>query len=778
MDSIKDKKNHYGTWCFLLNLLIAFIIFLPFIIQGGGLFSLGDDFDAQEIPFNIFVNREIKELDVFFNWGIDLGSDFISSFSFYNLGSPFFWITLLFRPEAFPWLVVWILILKYAAAGLISFYWLRRHTSDRSALIGSVLYAFSGFQAMNMIFYHFHDIVALFPLLLIGFEILVEEKRKGIFALTVAINALVNWNFFVGEVIFLVLYYFCYCDVINALLKKKVSFKEVWKQLIGLMGEGLLGIGMAAVLFIPSVYAMLGQSRIKELMSLKDGLLWSPEDLFRNIKAVLFPAEAMNNNSVLSAMNWYSAGAYLPFIGIVPCAARMICYRKRKDPVNRILLISLILSAVPILNSVFVLFNREPYRRWYYMPLLLMSLASVQAMEDLQAGDSVMRKTALKVSAFVLGIMVIFVAAVSTLEVAWDGSPSVRIPFNWTSVVLTGVAGIILTMIIIAGSGKTAGTLRLFTVGICCFAVLSQSLTILEYRSRAEFSSRQLNNKLVLLTGMIDKDILPYRYAFLESDGYFNFSMTQSLPSIDSFISIVDPGIVEFYDALGVGRHTRTVSGPIGTERLLSVKQYVLDHPDPVVFPEKIPRKIYENDGMKRYVYEDIYALSIGQGYTTYILRSEFDKVPDKFRADAMLHYLVIRDEDESKVRDVLIHGDYREFFERDEVWIPDIDVIGRNCCEQLTVARKAFGAVYNSGENAEYVFFSVPYSDRWSAVVNGQPVEILNINGLMAIPVTGGRNEIRFDYDISIVLISACICMISVLIEMILLFKSRRRVN
>ena len=53
------------------------------------------DFNSQQIPFNILCNKAIKNGEYFWNWNTDLGSNFIASYSFYNIGSPFFWIMLL-----------------------------------------------------------------------------------------------------------------------------------------------------------------------------------------------------------------------------------------------------------------------------------------------------------------------------------------------------------------------------------------------------------------------------------------------------------------------------------------------------------------------------------------------------------------------------------------------------------------------------------------------------------------------------------------------------------
>ena len=174
----KLKKNRFLLVVFGINFALAFLSLIFFIVKGGGVLTLTDDFNAQEIPFNMLTNTAIKSGDVFWNWNIDIGSDFVETFSFYNLGSPFFWITLLFPASVFPYLTGWVYMLKYAFAGLFSYLYIHRFVKNKNtALIGSMLYAFSGFQCCNLVFYHFHDAVALFPLLLIGLEKLQTEKK-------------------------------------------------------------------------------------------------------------------------------------------------------------------------------------------------------------------------------------------------------------------------------------------------------------------------------------------------------------------------------------------------------------------------------------------------------------------------------------------------------------------------------------------------------------------------------------------------------------------------
>ena len=47
------------------------------------------------------------------------------------------------------------------------------------AMLGAILYAFSGFTVYNIFFNHFVDVVAIFPLLLIGLCLLYTSHRAG-----------------------------------------------------------------------------------------------------------------------------------------------------------------------------------------------------------------------------------------------------------------------------------------------------------------------------------------------------------------------------------------------------------------------------------------------------------------------------------------------------------------------------------------------------------------------------------------------------------------------
>ena len=116
-----------GYWkVFLIALGAAALVFLPYVIMDYGYFLYYGDFNVQQIPFYQMCHDSILKGDVFWSWTTDLGANFIGSYSFYNLGSPFFWLTLPFPSEAVPYLMAPLLVLKFACAATTGYAFIKR----------------------------------------------------------------------------------------------------------------------------------------------------------------------------------------------------------------------------------------------------------------------------------------------------------------------------------------------------------------------------------------------------------------------------------------------------------------------------------------------------------------------------------------------------------------------------------------------------------------------------------------------------------------------------
>ena len=117
-----DNKKLYLK-AFLISLLVSFAFFLPFLIMDEGIFLFYGDYNVQQIPFYQLAHRAIRSGNIGFDLYTDLGVNFIGSYSFYLLGSPFFWLTLPFPNVALPYLMAPLFCLKFAVAATTATAW-------------------------------------------------------------------------------------------------------------------------------------------------------------------------------------------------------------------------------------------------------------------------------------------------------------------------------------------------------------------------------------------------------------------------------------------------------------------------------------------------------------------------------------------------------------------------------------------------------------------------------------------------------------------------------
>ena len=130
-----------------------------------------------------------------------------------------------------------------------------------NAVLGACLYAFSGFSIYNVFFNHFIDVVALFPWMLWALDetLYEQEEHYGLFAFWVGVNLLNNYFFFIGQVLFLVIYFIC-----------KLTTKDFpmnVRLFVRLAFESLLGAALGFVLLWPAVLSILQNPRTIDLSS-------------------------------------------------------------------------------------------------------------------------------------------------------------------------------------------------------------------------------------------------------------------------------------------------------------------------------------------------------------------------------------------------------------------------------------------------------------------------------------------------------------------------------
>ena len=374
-DSWNSERRRY-LLTFLLGFGTLLLVFLPVIIADGGYFIYYGDFNSQQIPFYNLANDAVRSGSFGWNWYTDLGANFIGSYAFYLFGSPFFWITTILPRSWVTFSIPILLCIKHGVAALTAYAYIRRFVQNsNAAIVGGLLYAFSGFQLFNLFFNHFQDVTAFFPLLLIAMEECVNRNRRGVFALAVALLATLNYFFFTGQVVFLVLYFIVRCF--------SRDFHASLRKFFVLLFEEILGVAIACAVLLPAALAVFANDRVSEHLYGMDMMAYSDRTRIWRILLSLFlipDVPARPNLFSSNAAKWASIGGYLPMFSM----AGALSFLKQRDGhwAKRLTIICAVCACVPILNSAFYALNGSYYARWFYMPVLILAMMTAYALDQ------------------------------------------------------------------------------------------------------------------------------------------------------------------------------------------------------------------------------------------------------------------------------------------------------------------------------------------------------------------------------------------------------------
>ena len=503
-----ELRFGYGK-VFLIALAIGAVIFLPFLILDKGYFIYYGDFNVQQIPFYRLCHEAIRNGEWGLNWYTDLGVNFIGSYSFYVLGNPFFYLTLLFPLKAVPYLMAPLLILKLATAAVTSFGYIKRFTKDdRYALLGALLYAFSGYSIYNIFFNHFLEVVAFFPLLLIGMEEFMVNGRRGLFALTVALNAVVNYYFFFGEVIFVVIYFIIRCV-------RGKEFRFTFPRFFLLGFEAVIGFALGAVLLTPSILYILGNPRTSQFLLGWSGIFYGNVQRYGLIlSSLFFPPDvpAYPNLFPDSNAKWSSVSLFLPMVSLSGVLA--FFRREKKHWAKTILRLCLLLALVPIFNSAFSAFNSAYYARWFYMPILIMAFATAKALEEASERDFRFGMTFTLIPVILFGLIGIF-PSYEDGEVVFG--QLIEYPIRLLSYLFVVVAGLTLLAMVLKLRNKKVLFFRATTLALS-FMIAFTSILMMSFGKGGSLSH----------TRVVDMGIDGLeKFSFLEadSDNFYRIDM-------------------------------------------------------------------------------------------------------------------------------------------------------------------------------------------------------------------------------------------------------------
>lgn len=680
------KKHNLRNQIFLysmLFLILAAIVFFPFIQQGRSLVWYFDGLD-QHLPMlknygsllrGLLSGKGFSMID----FELGLGFDTISTLHYYVMGDP---LTLLsvFATENNAVIVYNILtLLRYYLAG-ISFILFARYLrkNNYAAVVGAFIYIFSGYTLFAGIRHPFFmNPLIYLPLLIIGVEQVLRNKKPYILIAIVCISASSNFYFFFDLTVIAVVYF---------LFRYFYIYRKTYKGLSGFLFIGfktglnyLLGLMLSCVLFVPVVYAFLNNGRLERGPELLISLFHYNRKYYINFfQGLIAPGVSMGYWTILS---------FTPVI--VVSFAILLCHKKYRQ-----LQIAYLLTLVGLFVPAFGYFmNGFAYiaNRWCFLVNLLIALTF------LMTYDKFFRLEKKEKLLLLLGVI-----GYGVLAFAFPSSQMVKYTFYFLILLLVLMFLLHLKWF---QNKESAKAVILSAVILISLAFTGNAYYSPRYKDYAgQFLTQERIDKLThkgILTLIPQiKDASFYRIDTV-GDYVLNGAPSIGYNDVSAYFSLVDGNIANYMGELesvsqNAGHRFSGFDNSTILNNLASVKYFVTNDKSKVPYGYELLKETETG----KCLYLNTHALPLGYTYDHYILKEDYDALNALEKQKTLIQAVVLESPTDfaTTLGQEDIHGARRLEVEL----IPDENVIIEDGIIRVKKAGASLKLLFDSPANSE----------------------------------------------------------------------------
>ena len=250
----KNGKEPFAAFALSSCIFLAICI-MRGIVPFGDKSFLQIDLYHQYAPFyEEMRSRILAGQSLEFSWEGSLGKEFLVQWAYMN-SSLIGFLILLFPAEKLPEAIHLMMALKISLA-CASFCWYlkkSRHMEGIPAVIFALSYGWCGFVTCYFWNIMWLDAVVLFPLLILGIDYIIEEKKSGLYLAALALT--IYSNFYIAFLVCVVISLYCFLRLISKYLEQK-NGKELILTSVLFAGNSILAALFTMFLILPTVIAL------------------------------------------------------------------------------------------------------------------------------------------------------------------------------------------------------------------------------------------------------------------------------------------------------------------------------------------------------------------------------------------------------------------------------------------------------------------------------------------------------------------------------------------
>lgn len=681
-------KKHYYICYTVMFLVVAHLVYWWPLVLGKSFIYNVDGWD-QHYKALLYYSRYLREIVRVFifehriaipDWDfyIGEGSDIINTLHYYVIGDPFALFSLFIPARFIHFYFSFSCILRLYLSGLF-FSVLAFETGIRNrygVLAGALSYCFCYWALFNSVRHpYFLNPLIFFPLIILGAEKIINNKRPYIFIASVALSAASNFYFFYMIVILTAIYI-----LIRLFFLYRESIKSGLKVLARIALFSLTGVSISGIIFIPVFFIFLSDSRLSNSQPFH---FFYSLDYYSEMPAIL----------LTGAMNRWLCMGYnaLVIVSLFSFFSR----RKGSAFLRTLCIVSGIIILFPVCGRIL---NGMSYatNRWIWSLALLCSYILAKEWEQLLSLDAA-------------DIKKIIICCVSLFIIALGSSKS-RTAASFSSIVLLFITIIVLTSkTCIKNEYRRKQITLLF---ITCFSISNIAFWFMS-PNEGNYVSELIENRNVIQNGsdkvnMIIKALaegvyprytmgrnMSRNYNMIDQVSNTQYYWTLSNPYLNQYRKDIEVQEQDYYNFYGYDSRTAPLA--------LSSVDYYYDKKmegNELPYGYSMAQNYEDQEGSKGnscYIYKNDYSLPLGYCYETYIDHNKYESLDPVQKQEVQLDAVYIKEAPE------LIPSYSEE--------LPDFSIPYTLVCNGEDIIRSEEGFITTTHETTATLTFCGKYS-------------------------------------------------------------------